>query len=47
VVALLPEPFNMFPKTNTGFKVASVEELISRGIDDEKTWYFSFPNSQV
>jgi len=28
----------MFPKTNTGFKVASFEEPNSRGIDDEKTW---------
>jgi len=28
----------MFPKMNTGFEVASFEELISRGVDDEKTW---------
>jgi hypothetical protein len=25
VVALLPEPFIMFPKTNTGFTVTSFE----------------------
>jgi hypothetical protein len=33
----------MFPKTNAGFKVASTEEPISRGIDNEKKLSFSFP----